>query len=127
MHLRGKSFRYEAIYPDGRSEVLLSVPHYDFMWQHKYVLSEPKRLPAGTVLRGTAVYDNSPANPNNPNPGATVKCGSQTADEMFNGWFEIAEIPAGRPAPWALLGVGLASVLIFDRARRRRRLRATAG
>ena len=51
MHLRGKSFRYEAIYPDGGREVLLHVPHYDFMWQHQYILAEPKRLPAGTVLR----------------------------------------------------------------------------
>ena len=30
MHYRGKDFEYEAIYPDGRKEVLLSVPKFDF-------------------------------------------------------------------------------------------------
>ena len=34
MHLRGKAFRYTAIYPDGKQEMLLDVPHYDFNWQN---------------------------------------------------------------------------------------------
>src|SRR5262249_44203635 len=42
MHVRGTSFRYEAVYADGTTEILLNVPHYDFMWQHRYVLAEPK-------------------------------------------------------------------------------------
>jgi peroxiredoxin len=90
MHLRGKSFRYTAEYPDGATEVLLDVPGYDFNWQHRYELDQPRRLPAGTVLRCTAVYDNSTANPSNPNPDATVKAGAQSTDEMFNGYFDIA-------------------------------------
>jgi peroxiredoxin len=90
MHLRGKSFRYTAEYPDGRTEILLDVPRYDFNWQHWYELVEPKRLPAGTVLRCDAAYDNSAANQFNPNPGATVLTGEQTTDEMFNGYFDIA-------------------------------------
>ena len=68
MHLRGKSFRYEAIYPGGATETLLSVPRYDFMWQHRYVLARPKLLPAGTMLKGIATFDNSAANPANPDP-----------------------------------------------------------
>ena len=48
MHLRGKSFRYEARYPDGTSEILLDVPKYDFNWQITYELAEPKPLPKGT-------------------------------------------------------------------------------
>src|SRR5262249_46282382 len=36
MHMRGKSFRYEAVYPDGRTEVLLDVPRWDFNWQIEY-------------------------------------------------------------------------------------------
>lgn len=91
MHLRGKSFRYEAEYPDGGRETLLDVPAYDFNWQHRYELAEPKRLPAGTVVHCTAVFDNSTANPANPNPNATVKAGPQSWDEMFNGYFDIAE------------------------------------
>jgi hypothetical protein len=89
LHLRGKSFRYEALYADGREEVLLDVPHYDFNWQNRYVLAEPKRLPAGTRLRCTAVYDNSAANPANPDPSATVRTGLQSWEEMFNAYFEV--------------------------------------
>ncbi len=48
MHPRGRSFRYEVEYPDGAVETLLSVPHYDFNWQHRYELAEPKRLPKGS-------------------------------------------------------------------------------
>jgi hypothetical protein len=90
MHLRGKSFRYEADYPDGRTETLLFVPRYDFNWQHRYVLATPKRIPAGTTLRCVARYDNSAANPANPDPRATVRTGKQSADEMFNGYFDVA-------------------------------------
>ena len=50
MHMRGKSFRYEAIYPDGTREVLLDVPRYDFNWQIDYILAEPKLMPKGTKL-----------------------------------------------------------------------------
>ncbi len=88
MHLRGVSFRYEAAYPDGRTEILLSVPQWDMNWQHRYVFAEPKHLPAGTVLTATGVYDNSDANPNNPDPAAEVRAGPQTTDEMFNGYYD---------------------------------------
>ena len=90
MHLRGKSFRYVAEYPDGQSEILLDVPAYDFNWQHRYEPVEPKRLPAGTVVRCIAIYDNSSSNWSNPNPSATVRAGQQSWDEMFNGFFDIA-------------------------------------
>ncbi len=90
MHLRGRSFRYDAIYPDGTTETLLNVPKYDFNWQHRYILASPKRLPAGTTLRCTAHYDNSAANPNNPAPQQTVHAGKLTTDEMFNAYFDFA-------------------------------------
>jgi peroxiredoxin len=103
MHLRGKSFRYEALYPDGTAEVLLDVPRYDFNWQHRYVLAEPKRLPAGTRLRCTAVYDNSADNPANPDPDATVNTGTQSWEEMFNGYFDVAlaDEDLTQPVPWS--------------------------
>jgi hypothetical protein len=78
MHLRGKSMRVEA---DG--EVLLNVPQFDFNWQHRYVLAEPKQLKKGTVIVCTAVYDNTAANPNNPDPSVDVRDGRQSSDEMF--------------------------------------------
>jgi hypothetical protein len=89
MHLRGKSFRFVARLPDGKEEVLLAVPRYDFDWQHRYVLSEPKALPAGTELRATGTFDNSAANPYNPDPSKTVGFGLQTDEEMMIGYFEI--------------------------------------
>jgi hypothetical protein len=86
MHYRGKEFKYEAQYPDGTSEVLLSVPHYDFNWQTMYRFKEPKRVPAGTKIVCTGAFDNSPSNPSNPNPDAWVQFGEQTFEEMFIGY-----------------------------------------
>ena len=90
MHLRGKSFRFEAVFPGGRREVLLDVPRYEFEWQNVYVLSQPKLMPEGSVLRCMARYDNSAGNPSNPDPKATVTWGEQTRDEMLVGYVEIA-------------------------------------
>jgi hypothetical protein len=54
MHLRGKAFKYVLTYPDGRSEVLLNVPKYDFNWQLSYILAEPRKVPAGSKMDVTA-------------------------------------------------------------------------
>jgi hypothetical protein len=93
MHLRGKSFEFRAIYPNGTRETLLSVSHYDFDWQISYYLDHPKRMPAGTVIWCVARYDNSPNNPRNPDPGTTVRFGDQNWDEMMIGYFEVAVAP----------------------------------
>ncbi|SIO33705.1 Peroxiredoxin [Singulisphaera sp. GP187] len=90
MHLRGKSFRYEAVYPDGRREVLLDVPRYEFDWQNAYVLDEPKAMPEGTIMRCLARFDNSADNPNNPDPSRVVTFGEQTNDEMLVGYMDVA-------------------------------------
>jgi len=95
LHLRGKSFRFEAIYPDGRQETLLDVPRYDYHWQLHYFLTEPKPLPAGTRLRCTAHYDNSATNPANPDPTQTVRWGDQTWEEMLIGFYSVVT-PARR-------------------------------
>ena len=49
-HVRGKSFDYRVVYPDGREQVMLTVPQYDFNWQLLYVLQEPLRVPAGSTI-----------------------------------------------------------------------------
>ena len=90
LHLRGKSFRFEAVYPDGRRETLLYVPRYDFNWQLRYELEAPKRLPKGTRLLCTAHWDNSADNPANPDPTRDVGWGDQTGDEMLIGFFAYA-------------------------------------
>ncbi len=82
-HLRGKSWEYTATYPDGRSEVILSVPKYDFNWQTDYVFAQPLKLPKGTKIRAVAHYDNSTANKANPDPKVNVKWGDQTWEEMM--------------------------------------------
>jgi hypothetical protein len=92
MHMRGKDMTYTATYPDGRKEVLLSVPAYDFNWQITYQLKETKRLPKGTTIEVVAHYDNSPQNKFNPDPTKDVRWGDQTWEEMMIGfWGTIAE------------------------------------
>ena len=91
LHLRGKSFEYRARFPDGSQEILLEVPDYDFDWQTRYVLAQPKRIPAGTELVATGTWDNSSTNPNNPDPTVDVSWGQQTDDEMMIGFFEYYE------------------------------------
>jgi len=93
MHLRGKAFEYRAVYPDGRTETLLRVPKYDFFWQLDYKLTEPLVIPPGTTIECTAWYDNSPNNPANPDPTATVRFGEQSWEEMMIGFYDVV-IPA---------------------------------
>ena len=82
-HVRGKRWLYEVIYPDGRRETILSVPNYDFDWQHEYQFREPLKLPKGTKVHATAWYDNSKANTSNPDPTKEVWWGDQTWEEMM--------------------------------------------
>lgn len=93
MHYRGRSFRFEAVYPDNRTEVLLNVPFYRFDWQTLYRLAEPKRLPEGTRIITTGTWDNSPKNPYNPDPSAPVSFGEQSWEEMFIGYFNWSDAP----------------------------------
>jgi hypothetical protein len=90
MHLRGKDFEYRAIFPDGRTETLLKVPHYSFSWQLSYYLDQPLFLPKGTTIECTAHYDNSPNNPANPDATKEVLYGEQSWDEMMFGFFDVA-------------------------------------
>jgi len=87
MHLRGKAFRYEALYPNGTREILMDCPRYDFNWQLGYQFTEPKYIPKGTRLLCTAHYDNSSDNLNNPDPNRWVMFGEQNWNEMMIGFF----------------------------------------
>ena len=94
MHLRGKSFEFRATYPDGREQVLLRVPNYDFYWQLRYELPDNTILPAGTKIAVTAVFDNSANNPRNPDPSQEVRNGEQSKDEMMVGLLHLALDPS---------------------------------
>jgi hypothetical protein len=97
MHFRGKDFEYRVTYPDGRTETLLRVPHYDFNWQLEYSLAKPKFLPKGSVIDCTAHFDNSANNKYNPDPSKEVHFGEQTWEEMMIGFFEVSFDPAKNP------------------------------
>ena len=98
-HVRGTGWHYEATYPDGRKEVILSVPKYDFNWQHEYVFSQPWKVPAGTKLLAKAWYDNSAKNKSNPDPTKTVTWGDQTWEEMMYTSITYAFAPAPTATP----------------------------
>jgi hypothetical protein len=87
MHLRGKDSAFIAHYPDGKSETLLSIPAYSFDWQLSYVwVPGAQRFPQGTRIECRSHFDNSPFNPYNPDPAATVTFGLQTNQEMMQGF-----------------------------------------
>jgi hypothetical protein len=88
MHLRGKDITYRVIYADGRSEIILSVPKYDFGWQVYYYPKTPLTMPKGTRIEAVAHYDNSTNNPLNPDPTKEVRFGEQTWDEMMNAFID---------------------------------------
>jgi hypothetical protein len=96
MHVRGKDFKYTLVYPDGREQVLLNVPKYDFNWQLLYEIKERVLIPAGARIDCVAHFDNSANNPHNPDPTKEVRWGDQTWEEMMIGWFNYV-VAADKP------------------------------
>ncbi len=82
-HYRGFSSKLTAVYPDGKEEVLLNLPKYDFNWQREYQFEGMKEIPAGTVLIADYLYDNSAGNAANPDPDAQIVWGDQSFEEML--------------------------------------------
>lgn len=91
MHMRGKAMKLEAIYPDGDREVLSLVDNFQWNWHNNYIYAEDAAplLPKGTVLVVTAWHDNTPENPNNPDPEQWVGWGDRTVDEMAHLWVDV--------------------------------------
>ena len=83
MHLLGKSIKSYLV--SGKDTVnIVDIPKWDFHWQMSYMFRKPIVANKGSFLRGTATYDNTYANPYNPNvPPRDVSAGEGTADEMF--------------------------------------------
>ncbi|MFL5329747.1 MAG: tetratricopeptide repeat protein [Gemmataceae bacterium] len=87
--------------PDGSRESLISIEHFDENWHDLYRYREPVRLPRGTKLISTFVYDNTDGNVRNRNyPARRVVYGSNANDEMADIYLQVT---AGRPDQRALL------------------------
>jgi hypothetical protein len=91
LHLRGKAMMMEAIMPTGQIAVLSHVDRFNFNWHNNYVYADDAAplLPKGTILRITSWYDNTAANPANPDPDQWVGWGDRTVDEMGHAWVNI--------------------------------------
>ena len=95
MHFRGKSFK-AWIHRSGTSdskaastELMISVPRYDFNWQHAYQFTDQSLLDDVESIRVEVEFDNSAANPFNPDPSAWVMWGDQTFEEMAVAFFDV--------------------------------------
>ena len=103
-HMRGKHYRLSLKYPDGRTESLLAVPRWDFDWQLEYRFAEPPKVPKGTEIIATVMFDNSAHNPNNPTRPSTPKWGLQNWDEMVHVRMSVVELPE-EDEPWQAVTV----------------------
>lgn len=89
-HYLGRRIEGRAVFPDGREEVLLLIPEWDFNWQGAYRYQEPVFLPAGTKVTMSLQFDNSAANVRNPfSPPRAVRYGPNTTDEMAELWLQL--------------------------------------
>jgi hypothetical protein len=91
MHLRGKGMSMEAIYPDGRREMLSQVTDFNFNWHNMYIYADDAAplLPKGTMLHFVSWWDNTANNRSNPDPDQWVGWGDRTVDEMGHAWINI--------------------------------------
>jgi hypothetical protein len=103
MHLRGKGMAMEAILPDGTTQMISYVNHFNFNWMNNYIYADDAApvLPKGTVLHVTAWHDNTASNPNNPDPDQWVGYGDRTVDEMAHAWVNVTYITEDDYKEWA--------------------------
>jgi hypothetical protein len=103
MHLRGKAMAVEAILPDGTSQMVSYVGNFNFNWMTNYIYADDAApmYPKGTIIRVTAWYDNTRANPNNPDPDQWVGFGDRTVDEMGHAWMNVTYVSDEDYAAWA--------------------------
>ena len=94
-HLRLRSASIEVFYPEtGRSEILSMISNWSATWHqsHIYTSDAAPLIPAGAVIITKQWYDNTAANPNNPDPDQWVADGSRTADEMSHAWIAVTHL-----------------------------------
>jgi hypothetical protein len=103
MHLRGKAMAVEAILPDGSTQMVSYVGKFNFNWMTNYIYADDAApvFPKGTMIRVTAWYDNTTANPNNPDPDQWVGFGDRTVDEMGHAWMNVTYLSDQEYDAWA--------------------------
>jgi hypothetical protein len=88
MHVRGIDIRIELDHGHGWT-TLLHIPRWNFHWQDAYTLKRPIRALAGSTVRVTCTYDNSPAKQpvidGRRQPPRYLVWGEGTTDEMCLG------------------------------------------
>jgi hypothetical protein len=95
-HYLGKRIEAYATLPDHRRVWLIRIPRWDLNWQAVYHYRKPVRLPKGTVVSMRIHYDNSAANPRNPNhPPKRVQAGNDATDEMGHVWLQVLPLGGG--------------------------------
>jgi peroxiredoxin/mono/diheme cytochrome c family protein len=104
MHLLGKDIELTMTLPGGKEQTLISIRNWDYNWQEMYQLKEPMQVPAGTLFRVKATFDNSANNPLNPSdPPKRVRFGEQTTDEMCFVFMGVSS-PNVRRLPFTFVG-----------------------
>ena len=84
-HYLGRRMDVFAELPGGGRRWLLHIKRWDFKWQDQYRYETPVVLPRGSAVCMHFTYDNSSANPQNPNtPPQRVVGGNRSTDEMGN-------------------------------------------
>jgi hypothetical protein len=103
MHLRGKAMQVEAILPDGSVQTIIYVGSFNFNWMTNYIYADDASpvLPKGSIIHVTAWYDNTTANPFNPDPDQWVGYGDRTVDEMGHAWMNVTYISDEDYNAWA--------------------------
>jgi hypothetical protein len=96
MHKVGRSIRSFAVAPTNDTVAFIDIPNWDFNWQGSYQFRQPLIVPGGSTMWASAFYDNTSANPFNPNnPPQLVVKGEATNDEMLLVYFTFALYQAG--------------------------------
>lgn len=92
-HYLGKDIQAFATLPDGSKKTLIHIPQWNLNWQAVYRYAEPVVLPKGTRISLRYSYDNSDANPMNPNhPPIRVMGGNRSTDEMCHLWLQVLPV-----------------------------------
>jgi hypothetical protein len=96
-HYLAREMRVSAAFPDGNSQSLCWIRHWDINWQGDYRCREPVFLPKGTKLTMRYTYDNSTNNIRNPNHPPPIHCDPKACGMNGKKRVEVANNNSARP------------------------------